>query len=131
MEKRTPSKFDELSLGDLFNGIILFVGDHKFTEQQLYKFFYDLASEDPSLGTRFRFRGIPGNLKSEPIRRILTFREMGKLVEVAMPNPVDQTYRPRASQLDSLRKDMENTHVLLNYKALLKELADKFLASLN
>jgi hypothetical protein len=131
MENHNISKFNELSLGDLFNGIILFIDDRKFTEQQLYKFFYDLASEDSSLGTRLRFKGITGNLKSEPLRRILTFREMGKLVEVAMPNPVDQAYCPRASQLDSLRKDMENTCVLPNYESLLKELANKFLASLN
>jgi len=131
MEKQTPSRFDDLSLGDLFNGILLFMGNRKFTEQQVYKFFYDLASDDSSLASRLRFKGAPENLQSEPLRRILCFREMGKLLEVAMPNPVMQPYHPRSSQLDSLRRDMENTHVLPKYETLLKELANKFLDSLN
>lgn len=131
MEKSFFSSLDELSLVDLVNGIILFINNRKFNEQQFYSFFYNLASEDSALASRLRFKGIPGNLQSEPLRRILTFREMGKLLEAHMPNPVDQTYQPRTSQLESLRKDMRDMSVLPNYEPPLKELAEKFLASLN
>jgi hypothetical protein len=131
MEKNTASEFDELSLGDLLNGIILFITDQKFSEQQLYKFFYSLSREDTSLANRLRFKGIPGNLQSEPLRRILSFREMSKLLELPMPNPVDQVYRPRTSQIGSLKEDMNDTKVLPKFEPLFKKIAGKFLASLN
>lgn len=125
------ASINELSLVNLVNGIILFIENHKFSEQQLYKFFYDLASENKPLASRLCFKGSPGELRSEPLRRIITFREMGKLLEVHMPNPVEQAYHPRTSQLESLRQDMQEMDILPHYESELKELATEFVKSLH
>jgi hypothetical protein len=124
------SKYDDLSLGDLLNGLILYNPDQKFSEQQINMFFFDLSKQDPGLKKRLHFKGSMTSLYSESIRRILSFREMGKLLEIPPPNPVQQFYRPRKAQLESLKVDLERRCLLPTYETTLKEIAKEFKASL-
>jgi hypothetical protein len=68
----------------------------------------------------------PITIRSDPVRRVINYLEMGKIVEVAMPNPVDQHFRPRKSQLESVRHELEQRGVLPANEEALKELASEF-----
>jgi hypothetical protein len=116
----------DLSSTEILTGILLFAGKQKFPEQALYEFFREVSSEDPELAKRFRVAGLGRGLRSEPLRRILDHLEMGKIIEVPLPNPVDQFYAVRASQADSLKKHLKDRGVLPTHEDKLKELGARF-----
>jgi hypothetical protein len=121
---------DDISTTDLISGLLLRFGPKKFSEQSLYRFLRNLASSSSLLNERLRIVGPDDHLASEPVRRIISFLEMGKILEVAMPNPVDQYFRPRASQLESLRSQLSEEGILEKHDNLFRELAAEFEASL-
>lgn len=116
---------DELSSTELLAGFVLFTKAEKFPEQAVYSLCKGLEDTHPSLASRFRLKGSPGRLRSEPLKRILNFLEMGKILEVPQPNPVDQYYKPRKSQLDSLKNELESRGVLPRFEQIFTQLASK------
>jgi hypothetical protein len=114
-----------LSSTEILSGILLFAQETKFPEQALYEFFREIGSEDRTLARRFRVAGDQW-LRSEPLRRILDHLEMGKIVETPLPNPVDQFYKVRKSQTESLKKDLGERGVLPTYEDQLRGLSDRF-----
>jgi len=120
----------ELSTSELLEGILLFLGDEGFSEQDVYRFFSTLETENEALAGRFRVKGVPPHQSSEPLRKTLSFFAMGKILEMPQPNPVVQYYRARSSQLQSLRKNLCVRQVLPAQKTLLQSLADEFHRSL-
>lgn len=125
------SALDQVAIGDIVNGILLFMGNLKFSDQQLYRFFKRLSVEDPSLDQRLDIKSFQGRLHSDALRRILSFREMGKIIELSMPNPVDQFYRPRTSQMEFVRKDLIANEVLPGHEDSLRRLAEEFTSTLH
>lgn len=117
---------DELSATELINGILLFLEDRKFPEQALYEFFSDIGSSDPELRRRFRVTGPYRHRRSVPLRRILDFLEIGKTIELPLPNPVDQFYRLRPVQRDAVQDDLRRRGVLPDHESELKNLAKRF-----
>src|ERR1700687_5648929 len=128
-KNKRGNEVSALSAAEILSAILLF-GGVPFPEQAIYRFFSKLESSVPELAGRFRVMGPLGHQRSEPVRQALSFLEMGKLVVVPSPNPVDQFYRPRSSQLSSLRATLEHRGVLPKYEPLLKELAQSFKESL-
>jgi len=126
MITRTPPALGELSTTELISGLLVQLGAQKFSEQSLYGFLRNLEAEAPDFGDRLRILGPVGDLRSDPIRRVLRYLEMGKILEVAMPNPVDQHFRPRAKQLESVRRQLTQRGVLPTHEETFKELASEF-----
>jgi hypothetical protein len=126
IDEKFIAELEKLSITDMINGILVYAGDYKFTERKLNEFFYSLGEKNEIIADRLCFKGARGQLYSEPLRRILSFLEMGKSVEISPPNPVDQYYRPRLSQLESIGKYMNSVGVLPMYEAQLKKLAHEF-----
>src|SRR6266513_777779 len=122
----TQSNLEELSTTELISGLLIYLGPQKFSEQSLYRFLRKLASDVPSLRERLKILGPDDRLWSEPVRRVINYLEMGKILEVAMPNPVDQFFRPRPGQLTSVRHQLEQRGVLPNREETFKELASEF-----
>jgi hypothetical protein len=119
---------DELSSTELLAGVVLYTGqntEQKFPEQAVYALFKALAEQNPALASRFRLKGSPGRWRSEPLKRILNFLEMGKILEVPQPNPVDQYYKPRKSQMDSLKNELEFRGVLPRFEPIFAELSSR------
>lgn len=129
--KNGNPELQSLSTAEILAGILLFVGDKRFSEQAIYRLFAQLEERDAPLAGRFRVRGSPGRQSSEPLRQALSFFEMGKVLELAPPNPVDQYYRARRTQLQALRTNLQKRRVLPAHEALLKNLAEEFKGSLN
>jgi hypothetical protein len=122
---KTSPNVGKLSTAEILSGILLFVDD-PFPEQAVYRFFAELEANNKGLAGRFQVRGAPGNQSSEPLRQALSFLEMGKVLELPQPNPVDQYYRIRRSQIDSLRANLKGRGVLPRSEALLNQLAKVF-----
>lgn len=128
---QTGSPVDELSLSELVTGILFYTGARKFPEQALLGFFNELQRTHPSNARRFGVRGAPGNFRSEPLRRTLSFLEMYKILEIPPPNPVDQFYRVRPGMLDALQEELRSRDVLPKYGEALEKLAKEFLEKLS
>jgi hypothetical protein len=122
----TIINIDNLSSTELVSGLLVNVKANKFSDQMLYRFLRKLESDMPALRERFRIEGSDDRLRSEPIQKILDFLEMGKILEVAMPNPVHQFYRPRPMQLPALRRQLEARGVLPTHEDAFIELASEF-----
>jgi len=122
----TLPNLDELSTTELISGLLIQLGAQKFSEQSLYRFLRKLESDFPTLADRLRILGPEERLRSDPVRRVLNYLEMGKVLEVAMPNPVDQFFRPRATQLESVRHQLVERGVLPAHEETFKELAGEF-----
>ncbi|MBI4663624.1 MAG: hypothetical protein HY735_32890 [Verrucomicrobia bacterium] len=125
---KTLPNIEGLTSTELISGLLLYIGSRKFSEQSLYRFLRTLETESPSLRERLRIAGPDDRLRSEPVRRIINYLEMGKILEVAMPNPVDQFFRPRSSQLESVRRQLTQRGVLPIHEEVFKELASGFTA---
>ena len=123
---KTLTDLNELSTTELISGLLIHLGAQKFSEQSLYRFLRKLESDIPTLGDRLKILGPDERLRSDPVRRVLNYLEMGKILEVAMPNPVDQFFRARAAQLESVRHQLEQRGVLPAHEETLKELAAEF-----
>jgi hypothetical protein len=125
--KRSPvlDRLKELSSTEIMTGVLVFLRDKKFPEQALYELFKEIGS-DEDLGPRFRVIGPPGHLRSEPLRRILDHMEIGKILEVPLPNPVDQFYRLRLAQSKAVEEDLRDRGVLPDHEGELKHLAHRF-----
>lgn len=120
----------KLTTTEMLTGMLLFLGERRFSEQDLYAFLNELAKCDATLADRFLILGSPQHRSSKPLRRTLSFLQMGKILDIAPPNPVDQYYSPRASQMGSVQQDLRARGVLPDHEATLKRLADEFKNSL-
>lgn len=114
-----------LSSTEIMTGVLVFLRDKKFPEQALYELFKEIGA-DEDLGPRFRVIGPPGHLRSEPLRRILDHMEIGKILEVPLPNPVDQFYRLRLAQSNAVEEDLRDRGVLPDHAGELRQLAQRF-----
>jgi hypothetical protein len=130
MKNGVGSALENLSTTEILMGILVDFGEshqgQKFPEQAVYKLFQSLEQKYHNLQGRYQVRKTHGRLQSEPLRSTLSFLEMGKILEVMLPNPVDQYYRPRQSQLDSLRKELKERQVLPNHEGTLHRLTESF-----
>ena len=95
----------------------------------MYKFFQQLEKKYPKLSGRYQVSKVHGRFDSQPLRAALSFLEMGKALEVGMPNPVDQYYRARETQIDSLKKELVNRRILPDHENVINELAKEFAES--
>lgn len=125
MEDRTLEMFDETTTQELLGGVLLHF-DKKFPEQAVYRFFLELERQYPGLKGRYGIAKSEGRLRSKSIRRALDFFEMGKIVRIDMPNPVDQYYSFRTMFKESLTKNLEERGILPKYQDDFKRLSDLF-----
>jgi hypothetical protein len=116
----------KLTISEILGGLLLYGGKEKFPEQALYRFFQKVGDTDPELAERFQVSEGQGRLKSTPLRRALSFFEMGKILELPMPNPVDQYYRARQSQRESLKRDLTRRGIIPSNERLFEDLAEEF-----
>lgn len=120
---------ENLSSVEILTGVLVYAGELKFPEQALYKLFGEISEHDPNLSRRFRVVGNGiGQLRSEPLRRILDHLEMGKIIEVPQPNPVDQFYTLRNSQSRAVAQDLKERGVIPAYETPLRALSERFAA---
>src|SRR3989344_4418813 len=108
----------KLATSEILTGTFLYVGDNRFSEQNIYSFFKQLESESPELSGRFGVFGSGHNLQSYPLRQALSFLEIGKVLELPPPEPVIQFYKISVIGKDSIRKNLEERGVLPFYEPL-------------
>jgi hypothetical protein len=116
----------DLSTPEILAGILIYAKGQMFPEQQVYAFFKHLEERTPELSGRFDVSGAPGRFRSPALRRILSFFEMGKSLEALMPNPVDQYFRPRRSQVSALERNLARRGHLPGREAVFRALASEF-----
>jgi hypothetical protein len=120
---------ENLSSVEILTGLLVYARELKFPEQALYKLFREISQHEPNLSRRFRVVGNGiGQLRSEPLRRILDHLEMGKIIEVPQPNPVDQFYTLRNSQSKAVEEDLKERGVIPAYEKPLRALSERFAA---
>ncbi len=122
---------DDLSLFELVEGILLFLGPMKFPEQGLLQFFRDLQVRYPALRRRLGIVGEPGDYRSTSLRSTLSFMEMYKVLELPPPNPVDQYYRIRPGLVEAVRRDLRSSGALPKHHDFLNDLASEFRTTLS
>lgn len=113
----------EVPSSALVSGLLVYLPRRSFSEQQLFKFFYDLQGENPQLADEFDVVRHAEGFQSKPLRRILDFLEIGKMVEVGLPNPVDQHYKIRDAHREYRRRTLEGWGILPVHKDALAALA--------
>ena len=116
--------FDELvnalTISEIVSGIMLNIGNTRFTEQALHVFFKAM-----DFNNRFEIKQGYSGLYSKPLRTTLTFMTMGHSLE-------DYTYyfKVRDSMRASIRQDLIERGVLPKYEEFFKNLANQFILSL-
>lgn len=125
MTETERQEIAQVPITDLMLGIIISLRNQSIGEQQIYRLFKELSDEAPDLADRVCVYGPPGGLYSEPLSQTLSFLKMGKLLELPQPNPVDQFYRVRVSQIPQIQKNLEQDDVLPKHQKLLESLAER------
>ena len=129
MTEEERQEVAQIPVTDIVLGLIVYLRNQPFAEQQIYRLFKDLSDEDPGLADRVRVYGPPGSLRSETLRQTLSFLEMGKILELPQPNPVGQFYRARTSQIPAVQKNLEQDDVLPRHAKLFESLAERLKSS--
>lgn len=120
-------RLKQLSTTEILTGTMLFLKERtKFPEQAVYKLFREIGENDEELNRRFRVFGAEDDLRSQPLRQILDHMEIGKILDLPPPNPVQQFYSLRTIQKDAVAEDLKERSVLPDHEQELKALSERF-----
>ncbi|OGH69153.1 MAG: hypothetical protein A3I29_00035 [Candidatus Magasanikbacteria bacterium RIFCSPLOWO2_02_FULL_44_11] len=123
MRREEMVLLNDLSISEILAGLFLFHGDRKFPEQAVYR----LVEHLDVIAGRFELEHTGGGeLASESIWRALSFFEMCGILEVEIPQPGEQFFRPRKEQLDSIKAMLHEEDILPRYEQVLKKLTETF-----
>ena len=118
----------DLSTSEILTGVFIYLPkDYSFTEQKIYRFFRTLESSNIAMRGRYHITKskIRRNyLKSEQIRRFISFLEIGNLLQNSWNSDL---YSINNSMLYSIKKDLRERNVFPSYKLTFKKLAEDFI----